>query len=222
MANGAWWALGALATGALLGRRGAPARSSSRARLWAYHLSYVSDLPQIEQQGLVPQGDTNQAWDNEAGVYFVQTFGYEAGAPFGEGSVWLRFPWPSSVARPGLNDEFGEWRTLQAVPPESIEALLDVEGSPVQEEADGAWTRLVSELEVVRRLTQAQATRLQQILEQNMLNGWIAEGDLLDPVELSGFIKLAMDQHEGDDPTPGRRARDKRLLAQALAKVTPS
>lgn len=220
MANGAWWALGALATGALLGRRGAPARGSPRP--WAYHLSYISDLPQIEAQGLVPQADTGQAWGNEPGVYFVQTFGHEAGVPFGEDSVWLRFPWPSSVARPGLmNDAFDEWRTIQAVPPDSIEVLLDVEGSPVQDEAEGAWTRLVSELEVVRRLTQAQATRLQQILEQNMLNGWIAEGDLLDPVELSGFIKLAMDQHEGDDPTPGRRARDKRLLAQALAKVTP-
>jgi hypothetical protein len=54
-----------------------------------------------------------------------------------------------------------------------------------------------------------------------MLNGWIAEGDVLDPSELADFIKLAMDQHEGDDPTPGRRARDRRLLIQALAKVTP-
>lgn len=82
-----------------------------------------------------------------------------------------------------------------------------------------ASTSTCPALQEVRELTQGQAARLQKVLARNMLNGWIAEGDILVPGELAAFINLAMDQHEGDDPDPSRRSQDMRLLVKALAKV---
>jgi len=128
--------VGALALGAVLGRRGS--RSVSR---WVYHLSYRSDLASIARQGLTPRLDTQDAWDNEPGVYFVNTFGYEAGAPESEESAWLRLPAPHALPA-SFWTNLQEGHTLVPFPPDTIEVWVDAKGHPVAKSDGVTWRPL--------------------------------------------------------------------------------
>ena len=128
--------VGALALGAAVGKRG------SRSGRWVYHLTYRSDLPSIARQGLTPRSDTQEAWDNEPGVYFVNTFGYEAGAPESEEPAWLRLPAPHALPASFWTSSLQEGHTLISFPPDAIEVWVDAEGRPAAK-ADGvAWKPL--------------------------------------------------------------------------------
>ena len=136
--------VGALALGAAVGRRG------SRSGRWVYHLTYRSDLPSIARQGLTPRSDTQEAWDNEPGVYFVNTFGYEAGAPESEEPAWLRLPAPHALPASFWTSSLQEGHTLISFPPDAIEVWVDAEGRPAAK-ADGvAWKPLREVVHVKR------------------------------------------------------------------------
>jgi hypothetical protein len=135
--------VGALAVAGVVSRRG------SRARRWAYHLTYQSDLPSIAAKGLVPQRDTETAWGNEPGVYFVNVFGHEAGPGADpETTAWLRFPWPEDVPDGGRGMD--EYRTLRKIPAATIEVFVSDGGFPTYEEG-GRWRPLAKRGSAVRR-----------------------------------------------------------------------
>ncbi len=126
-----------------LGRRG------SRSTRWVYHLTYRSDLPSIARQGLTPRSDTQDAWGNEPGVYFVNAFGYEAGAPESEEPAWLRLPAPHALPA-SFWTSLQEGHTLISFPPDAIEVWVDAEGRPAAK-ADGvAWKPLREVVHVKR------------------------------------------------------------------------
>lgn len=119
-----------------------PARKAQH----VYHLTYASNLPFIARQGLVPRADTEAAWDNEPGVYFVNVFGYEAGAPESEEPAWLRFPAPAGLP-PKFFTGMNEGHANVVFPASSIEVWADARGRPVSKSDRGRWKPLV---EVVR------------------------------------------------------------------------
>jgi hypothetical protein len=121
-------------------------RNPARKAQHVYHLTYASDLPFIARQGLVPRADTEAAWDNEPGVYFVNVFGYEAGAPESEEPAWLRFPAPSNLP-PKFFTGMNEAHANVVFPASSIDVWVDTRGRPVSKSDKGRWKPLV---EVVR------------------------------------------------------------------------
>jgi hypothetical protein len=122
-------------------------RRNSTAR-YVYHLTYASDLPSLAQTGLVPQKDTAEAWDNEPGVYFVNKFGYEAGAPESEEPAWLRIPAPEGLPPRFFDGALHEAHANQAFPPSTISVWVDGRGTPARKGDHGSWKPL---LDVVRR-----------------------------------------------------------------------
>ena len=127
-------------------RRRNPSRKASSRHV--YHLTYASDLPSLARTGLVPQRDTGDAWDNEPGVYFVNTFGYQAGAPESEEPAWLRFPAPEGLTPRFFDGNLHEAHANQTFPPSVIDVWVDRRGTPVRKSERGSWKPL---LEVVRR-----------------------------------------------------------------------
>ena len=118
-----------------------PRRRNPRAR-YVYHLTYASDLPFIARQGLVPRTDTEEAWDNEPGVYFVNAFGYEAGAPESEEPAWLRFPAPDGLP-PRFFVGMNEAHANRTFAPETLDVWVDERGRPAAK-ADGVrWSPLL-------------------------------------------------------------------------------
>lgn len=113
------------------------------ARRPVYHLTYASDLPSIARQGLVPRADTETAWNNAPGVYFVSTFGYEAGAPESEEPAWLCFPAPAMTPPRFFDGGMHEACVNATIPPEVIKVWVDGRGRPVSSSDKGRWKPLV-------------------------------------------------------------------------------
>ena len=160
--------VGALALGAAVGRRG------SRSGRWVYHLTYRSDLPSIARQGLTPRSDTQEAWDNEPGVYFVNTFGYEAGAPESEEPAWLRLPAPHALPASFWTSSLQEGHTLISFPPDAIEVWVDAEGRPAAK-ADGVAWKPLREVVHVKR-----GTRTTDPTSTPAFRRWFGESKVVD------------------------------------------
>jgi hypothetical protein len=118
---------------------------------YVYHLTYASDLPTIASRGLVPQQDTEAAWDNEPGVYFVSTFGYEAGAPESEEPAWLRFPAHSALPARFFDGNLHEGHANHTFSPSDIDVWVDRRGVPVGKNDKGRWVPLLDAVRPTRK-----------------------------------------------------------------------
>jgi hypothetical protein len=125
------------------------------ARRSVYHLTYASDLPFIARTGLVPQPGMQQRWDNEPGVYYVGTFGYEAGAPESEEPAWLKLPAPQGLDA-SFFDGLNEGRTLDSFSPDQICVWVDRLGRPASRHEGSRWAPL---LQVVAKGRGSRAAR---------------------------------------------------------------
>jgi hypothetical protein len=111
---------------------------------WGYHLTYQSDLPSIQREGLRVQPDLEESWGNDPAVYFVSVVGVIGGAPFNaEYSAWIRFPWPNDTPLPRSGSSiYDEYRTRNNISAESIEVLMSGDEFPASADHGSEWVSL--------------------------------------------------------------------------------